>query len=138
MAALVFTHHHRVTYAECTIGNHIYYSRYLDLLEAARGEFFRRLGLTFDALHQDDFLFPVTEAHLRYLAAARYDDVLRIDVWLTQLDRVRLGFGYRLLRGEALLVEASTRHACTSAADKPKRLPAQLSEKLQPYLRTSD
>ena len=36
-----FRHHHRVTYAECTIGDHVYHSRYLDLLEAARGEFMR-------------------------------------------------------------------------------------------------
>ena len=30
-----FRYVHRVTYAECTVGNHIYHSRYLDLLEAA-------------------------------------------------------------------------------------------------------
>ena len=41
-----FRHPHRVTYAECTVGNHIYHSRYLDLLEAARGEFLRSLGPT--------------------------------------------------------------------------------------------
>jgi acyl-CoA thioesterase FadM len=39
-------HTHRVSYAECTVGNHIYHSRYLDLLEAARGEFIRSLGPT--------------------------------------------------------------------------------------------
>jgi acyl-CoA thioesterase FadM len=31
----VFVHRHRVHYAECTLGNHIYYARYLDLLEDA-------------------------------------------------------------------------------------------------------
>jgi acyl-CoA thioesterase FadM len=41
-----FCHTHRVTYAECTVGNHVYHSRYLDLLEAARGEFIRSLGAT--------------------------------------------------------------------------------------------
>jgi len=30
----MFVHTHRVTYAECTVGNHIYHARYLDLLEA--------------------------------------------------------------------------------------------------------
>ena len=44
--AETFIHHHRVSYAECTVGNHIYHSRYLDLLEAARGEFLRALGRT--------------------------------------------------------------------------------------------
>ena len=32
--AELFRYHHRVTYADCTIGDHIYHSRYLDLLEA--------------------------------------------------------------------------------------------------------
>ena len=42
----MFRHTHRVTYAECTVGDHVYHSRYLDLLEAARGEFMRSLGST--------------------------------------------------------------------------------------------
>ncbi|EEF57182.1 hypothetical protein Cflav_PD0189, partial [Pedosphaera parvula Ellin514] len=41
MAGQLYRHSYRVTYADCTVGNHIYYSRYLNLLEAARGEFFR-------------------------------------------------------------------------------------------------
>jgi hypothetical protein len=32
MSNAVFKHIHRVTYSDCTLGNHIYYSRYLDLL----------------------------------------------------------------------------------------------------------
>ncbi len=32
MAENVFRWVYRVCYADCTVGNHIYYSRYLDLL----------------------------------------------------------------------------------------------------------
>lgn len=46
-----FRYRHRVTYADCTVGNHIYYGRYLDLLEAARGEWFRSMGKSFDEWH---------------------------------------------------------------------------------------
>jgi acyl-CoA thioesterase FadM len=35
-SAEVFQHHLRVTASDCTVGNHVYYSRYLDWLEAAR------------------------------------------------------------------------------------------------------
>jgi acyl-CoA thioester hydrolase len=127
-----------VTYAECTIGNHIYYSRYLDLLETARGEFFRVLGTTFQQWHERDTVFPVIEANLRYKAAARYDDVLKIEVWLTQLDRVRVSFAHRILNEqEKLLVEATTLHVCASASDKLKRLPEELVMKLKPYVAAS-
>jgi acyl-CoA thioester hydrolase len=133
-----FSHLHRVTYAECTIGNHIYYARYLDLLEAARGELFRAIGTTLQQLHERDTVFPVIEARLRYKAAARYDDVLRIEVWLTEMERVRLNFAYRILNEQnKLLVEASTSHACASATDKLKRLPEELAAKLQPYTAVS-
>ena len=139
MSHQTFTHTHRVTYAECTIGNHIYYARYLDLLEAARGEFFRALGMTFQQLHDGGTVFPVIEARLSYKGAARYDDVLRIEVWLTELERVRTTFAYRILNdaGKTLIL-AHTQHACASPDDKLKRLPEDLVAKLQPYVAASE
>jgi acyl-CoA thioester hydrolase len=135
MAHQTFVHTHRVSYAECTAGNHVYYARYLDLLESARGEFFRAAGMTFQQWHENGTLFPVIEAHVRYKDAARYDDVLQIEVWLTAMERVRINFAYRILNeSRKLIVEADTFHACTSTADKPKRLPEELVVKLQPYL----
>ncbi len=135
MSHQTFTHTHRVTYAECTIGNHVYYARYLDLLEAARGEFFRALGTSFQQWHDGGTVFPVIEARLRYKSAARYDEVLRIELWLTELERVRMNFAGRILNEQGkVLVEANTLHACASPEDKLKRLPEELVAKLQPYL----
>ncbi|HZI31149.1 MAG TPA: thioesterase family protein [Candidatus Binatia bacterium] len=130
-----FRHHHRVSYAECTIGDHIYHSRYLDLLEAARGEFLRSLGVTVLSLQESDFIFPVIEARLRYKFPARYDDWLAIEVRPTLVERVRLNFGHRILNQDGkLLLEAETFHCCTSRDERPKRLPAELIEKLQPLV----
>ena len=42
-----FSHQHRITYADCTVGDQIYHARFLDFLEAARGEFFRKLGTSY-------------------------------------------------------------------------------------------
>ena len=137
MSHLVFNHSHRVAYSECTVGNHIYYSRYLDILEAARGEFFRQLGPTFLKWQEQDVIFPVVEARLRYKAPARYDDLLTIETWLTALERIRLNFAYRILKEQTLLVEAETLHVCTGLDEKPKRLPNDLCSLLSPYLRTS-
>jgi acyl-CoA thioester hydrolase len=123
----VFHYSHRVTYAECAIGNHIYYARYLDLLEAARGEFFRYLGMTFLQWQERDTIFPVIEAHQRYISPARYDDVLRIELWIARAKGVRLTFAYRITNqaGKPVL-EAETLHVCTSVSGRPKRLPEEL------------
>ena len=130
-----FRYHHRVSYAECTVGNHIYHARYLDLLEAARGEFLRSLDCTVLALQDSDFIFPVIEARLRYKLPARYDDVLAIEVWPALIGHVRLNFGHCVTNQHGQLVlEAETFHACTGIDEKPKRLPQELAEKLKPLL----
>ncbi len=135
MAAIAFQYHHRVTYAECTAGNHIYYSRYLDLMEAARGEFFRHLGVPLLQWQQREILFPVIECHIRYHAPARYDDLLTIELWPAALQRVRLNFNYRIHnQAAALILEAETFHACTGLNEKPRRIPEELDQLLRPHL----
>ena len=137
--AEIFRHPHRVSYAECTVGNHIYHARYLDLLEAARGEFLRSLGPTVLALQERDCIFPVIEARLRYKFPARYDDLLTIEVWVTAVEKIRVNFAHRIVNQNGkLIVEAETFHVCTSLDEKPKRLPEELAEKLKPYLIVSD
>ena len=131
----VFRHSQRVTYADCAPGNHVYYANYLNFLEAARGEFFRQLGLTFLQLQNAGTIFPVVECRLRYKAPARYDDVLAIELWVTATERVRLNFSYRILNAAGdLLVEAETQHVCTGLDEKAKRLPEDLVSALRPYL----
>ncbi len=135
VAARKFLHTHRVTYADCTVGNHIYYSRYFDLLETARGEFFRHLGLAFLQWQQQDTIFPVIECRARYKSPARYDDLLAIELWPTAAERIRLSFAYRIRnQADTLIFEAETHHVCTTIDEKPKRLPEELVRSLQPYL----
>ena len=131
-----YRYQHRVTYAECTVGNHIYHSRYLDLLEAARGEFLRHLGPTVLQLQAADRVFPVIECRVRYKAMARYDDLLEIEVWPTAVERIRLNFAHRVIRPATgtLLLEAETFHVCTNVAEKPKRIPEEMATLLLQWL----
>lgn len=121
------------------MGNHIYHSRYLDLLEAARGEFLRHAGFPLLPLQEAGVIFPVIEAHLRYHRPARYDDALVIELQLIQLEGVRLGVRHRVKREDGtLLVEAETRHVCTRLDDKPRRIPPELVAALRPWLVVED
>jgi acyl-CoA thioester hydrolase len=134
----MFCHTHRVTYAECTVGNHVYHSRYLDLLEGARGEFIRSLGSTVLHWQENDMIFPVIEARLNFRFPARYDDLLTIEVRVTAVEKVRLNFGHRILNQNGkLILEAETFHVCTGVDEKPKRLPEELAEKLKPFLKAA-
>ncbi|MFM1769446.1 MAG: hypothetical protein RJA22_1975 [Verrucomicrobiota bacterium] len=114
-------------YAECTLGNHVYHSRYLDILDRARGEFFRRLGHPLAALTEAGVLLPVSESWLRYKAAARYDDALRVEVRVAEVGRVRVAFAFQIWHEDGgdgrLLLEAGTVHGCTGLEGRPQRLP---------------
>lgn len=130
-----FHHRHRVTYSECTIGNHVYYARYLDLLEEARGEMMRSIGMSLVELQAAGFAFPVLDCRISYRHAARYDDVLDIGVWLTQVERVRLRFAYRITnQAERVVVEAETLHVATNLEEKPRRLPEAMAARLREFL----
>lgn len=135
MAAAQFLYVHRVTYADCTVGNHVYYARYLNLLEAARGAFFREMGTTCLLLQEQGVIFPVIECRLSYKSPARYDDELSIAVWPSALERVRLNFAYRVTNAAGKpVLEAETFHACAGINEKPKRIPADLAARLSPLL----
>lgn len=134
----VFQHAHRVSYAECTTGNHIYYSRYLDLLEIARGEFFRHHGTSFLHWQEQGVIFPVIECRVRYKSPARYDDLLTIELWPSAMEKVRLNFGYRILKSDTLVLEAETFHACTGLDEKLRRIPEELEKLLRPHLRQKE
>src|SRR5580700_12042230 len=115
MSDSVFQHQHRVVYAECTVGNHVYYARYLDMLEEARGELFRRAGCPLLSLQETGAAFPVIGVEVAYKGPARYDDLLTIQLWITEMRGVRLNFGFRILHaGGKVLAEGQTRHVCVS------------------------
>jgi len=135
MSTSGFRWRHRVTYAECTVGNHVYYARYLDIFEEARGEFFRHVGQPLARLQEADVILPVIDARLRYRGAARYDDALTVEVAVAELAKVRLTFSHRIFHESGrLLVEGATVHACTSLEEKPKRIPRELAAALSPFL----
>lgn len=127
-----------MSYTHCTVGNHVYYARYLDMMEVARGEFFRAIGHPMQRLQDENFVFPVIECSMRYRGAARYDDELVIELWVKDLDRLRIRIGHAIRRNETLLVEGESLHVCTNVQDKPTRIPASLAEALGPYIRSGN
>ncbi len=139
MRTTPFRFSHRITYADCTVGNHVYYGRYLEILEATRGAFFRHLGTSFLEWQNQGIVFPVVEVRLRYRGTARYDDDLIVELSVVTAERIRLDFGYRVLNShEKVLIEGEIHHVCTSVADQIQRLPALLIDRLKPYLPAQD
>ncbi|HEY3854918.1 MAG TPA: thioesterase family protein [Verrucomicrobiae bacterium] len=136
--AAAFKFEHRVTYSECTVGNHVYYARYLDILEYARGGFFRSAGLPLLQLQENGTAFPVIEVKIAYKGPARYDDIVTVNLWINEMKGVRLNFGFQICHASGqVLAEGETRHVCASLDEKLKRLPAELIERFNPFVRAA-
>src|SRR5688500_6216989 len=128
MPGEVFIHRQRVIYAQCTIGNHVYHSRYLDIMEGARGEFMRALGYPLQRLQDEDYIFPVISLRMKFIAPARYDDELQIQMTLKDVTRLRLTVVHKVISPSGqTLVEAATATDGTSIHAKQKPLPQQLT-----------
>lgn len=125
----------RVPYSDMTLGNHVYYSRYLEWLEAARTEAFREMGTTFLELQNRQIMFPVVECKLKYLKAARYDDSIEVWTWFSEIGKVKFTWNFEIRRGDDILVQGETLHVCASLEEKPQRIPSDLLEKMQKYVK---
>ena len=114
----------RVRYGDTDQMGVVYYANYLRWFEVARAEWLRAHGLAYREIEASGALFPVTEAHVRYRQPARYDDDVAIECWPSAVRAASLRFEYRVRRGDELLAEGFTGHACIDAAGRPRRFPA--------------
>ena len=134
----VFEHHLRVAASDCTVGNHVYYSRYLDWLEAARNELMRAVGHPFGALMESGVMLPAIEARLQYRGMARFDDRILVRLWIEEVSRIKITFAADILNADTgkTLVSGVTVHVCTDVAGKPQRMPPALQQALESRART--
>ncbi|HKQ62441.1 MAG TPA: thioesterase family protein [Candidatus Polarisedimenticolaceae bacterium] len=120
----------RVRYPEIDRMGIAYHAHYLVWFELGRTELMRELGCPYGELEEVEGLrFPVTAVGARYLAPARYDDVLTVLTRLARVDRVRVRFEYELAReaGEPrLLATGFSEHAALGRTGRPRRVPEAL------------
>ncbi len=120
---------HRVSYGETDAMGVVYYANYLHLFERGRSELIRGLGFSYATVEERGIYLPVREASCRYLAPARYDDLIRIRTGLAGQTRASLNFVYEITNADhsAVLTRGSTQHAVVNAQGKPVRIPDWLS-----------
>ncbi len=127
----------RVYYEDTDHGGVVYYANYLKFMERARSEFLRSAGLELDTIEQQySVLFAVTEAHVRYLAPARFNDLLSVESSITRLRGARLTFHQQIYRKQdrKLLTKADIHLACIDRSGKVCRIPAPVAAILKQEL----
>lgn len=127
----------RPRFCETDLMGIVHHSNHLIYFEAARVEWLRRRGITFQDWTQRGLHFPVVEASVSYKSAAHFDDALVIEIRLVELRAASLRFSYRMLRGDTLLAEATTRQAFIDESRRPIRIPPDIYETLSTGERAS-
>lgn len=125
----------RVRYGETDQMAYVYYGNYAMYYEVARVESLRRLGVTYKELEASGVMMPVLENHSKFLAAARYDELLRIVVTIRERPSVRIKFEYEIFNeenklihlGETLLAFVDTK------SGRPCRPPGLMMNVLTPF-----
>ena len=117
------SHRLRVRFCETDLMGIVHHASYLAYFEAARVSWLRRRGVTYARWAERGWHLPVVEASLRYRAPARFEDVLEVETFLTELRSHSLRYSYRVVRGAECLTEGQTRLACVDAAHQLQRIP---------------
>ena len=119
----------RVRYADTDAMGVVYYANYLAYFEVGRVEFLRAAQADYRSIEANGAVAAVTKAECRYLAPARFDDLLAIDTRAADLGRASLRFEYEIRREPdgVLLAEGFTEHACLDRQTlRPVRLPLEV------------
>ncbi len=118
----------RVRYGETDQMGVAYHAHYLVWCELARTEHMRRLGVRYRDLEEQGVKLAVAGAHLRYARSARYDDLVRVTAWISEVASRRVVFRYRVERPEdgALLCTAETALVSLDRDNRPTRMAAEV------------
>jgi acyl-CoA thioester hydrolase len=122
----------RVRYAETDQMGVVYHAQYLVWCEIGRTELMRSLGVSYADLEQQGTMLAVSDASVRYHAAARYDDLVTIETKVQDVRSRTVTFSYLLTRGEngqpRRLASAQTTLIALGREGRPRSIPPEVLE----------
>jgi len=126
----------RVRYAETDRMGVVYYANYFVWCEVGRVEFLRARGRSYAKLEAEGFGLAVMDANIRYLAPARFDDLVRVETTLTGVRSRAVTFDYVISNADTgvALARAHTALVSIDPAGRPTAMPADFREALAALL----
>jgi acyl-CoA thioester hydrolase len=114
----------------------VYYANYLVWCEVGRVELLRSLGRSYAALEAEGIGLAVSEANVRYLSPARFDDRVRVETTLTGVRSRAVTFDYLITNAEtgARLATARTALVSIDRAGRLTAIPQDFREALESVL----
>jgi acyl-CoA thioester hydrolase len=119
----------RVRFAETDAQGVAHNSNYLVWFEIARIAYLEEFAGGYPALRETGLESFVLESHVRYRLPAHFDDRLQIHARVGELRGARFRFDYEVTRGDEVVADGWTSHACVDAKTlQPTRIPQALAD----------
>jgi len=115
----------RVRYAEVDQMGFLHHSRYWVYFEVGRTELLRLTGMTYRQCEEAGIRLVVVKGEIKYLAPARYDDLLVITTALRKMGMVKMQHTYEVRRKDdpTVLARAETTLGCVDTTGKIVPIP---------------
>lgn len=122
----------RVYYEDTDCANVVYYANYLKYMERSRTEFMREKGVDLVFYQKQGYHFAIVEAHIKYKASAKYNDLLDLETIVTENSAATILFS-TTIRNESgqLLVKGEVKAAFITPQGHAGRIPAEVVEALR-------
>lgn len=127
----------RVRYGETDQMGYVYHGNYPLYYEEARTEMFRLLGLSYRRIEEDGIMMPVRSLSIRYIAPARYDDLIVAKAIVKEMPDTKIRIFHEIDslqcelintgEVELVFVDARTRKPCKAPEILTKALDVYLS-----------
>jgi acyl-CoA thioester hydrolase len=130
----VFTHRIRVRYGECDPQGVVFNANYFGYFDIALTELWRASLGGYAAMIEAGTDMVVAEAGARFVAPARFDDELELELRVARLGSTSMTTRIDVRRGGELLVEGELRHVFVEPATGAKKpMPDDVRRGLDPY-----
>ena len=112
----------------------VYHTNYLVWCEMGRTDFIRKRGMSYADIERSGTLLAVSDLSARFLGAARYEQLIRVQTTLTGMQSRSIVFDYLISNAEsaARLVTARTTLISVDASGRPKAMPAEIRRLFEP------
>ncbi len=125
----------RVYYEDTDLAGVVYHANYLRFAERGRSEWLRAMGIDQGRLRGERGLaFAVASMDARWLAPARFDDLLDVETTPLAVSGARAALRQAVARGGATLFEARVTIVATGPSGRATRLPPGLVAALRAAL----
>ena len=121
----------RVRYPEVDQMGVLHHSRFWVYFEMGRVELLRARGIAYADLEREGAFFVVAKCSARFLAPARYDEVLRLSTRIVRVGAARIDHAYELRRNSdsTLLCSAETTIACVDRTGRIIPIPQSVASR---------